>query len=192
MHTTYPAEGRVEIAVDPERPVRFRLELRVPGWCGEARVALGGGAPVHAPGGRYHVLDRTWAPGDSVTLELPMALIALASRPEVTANTGQVGFMRGPVLYCLEEQDAAGLPLERLAAVAEPEEVPLPEGLEVAGGLPGLAVEARELTWPANGPAYAPRAVRGLGRTAEVTLIPWLARGNRESLRWRALLPVGE
>lgn len=192
MHTAYPADGRVEIAVDPERAVRFRLELRVPGWCERARVTIAGGVPTSVPGGGYYVLDRTWAAGDTVTLELPLAPVALASRPEITANTGQVALMRGPVLYCLEKQDAGGLPLERLAITPEVEEAPLPAGLEVAGGLPGLVLEARELSWPADGPAYAPSSIRGLGRSQAVTLVPWLARANRESRRWRALLPVAQ
>jgi len=66
----------------------------------------------------------------------------------------------------------------------------VPAGLEGATGLPALGASAMALDWPGDGPAYAACRTRCTGRRATVTLVPWFARGNRESTRWTALLPV--
>ncbi len=191
MRTDYPADGRVEIAIEPERPARFRLRMRIPRWCRGATVRVAGGEPDAARAAEYHVIDRVWQPGDAVVIDLPMPPGAIMSRPEITCNAGQVAFGRGPVLYCLEEQDARGLALPRIAvpdeAVSEPCEA---APIEVCGGLPVLQVPAGEVEEAAAGPAYRPWRTPTLARVNAVTLIPWFARGNRESRRWRALLPV--
>ena len=50
----------------------------------------------------YLRLQRTWHKGDVVELDLPMPVEAMKAHPKVTANTGRVALMRGPLVYCLE------------------------------------------------------------------------------------------
>ena len=69
-----------ELTVSPERPVEFPLRLRIPAWCRDASVSVGGGPPVSAEGGAYHLVQRTWRPGDVVRLELPMFPTVIASQ----------------------------------------------------------------------------------------------------------------
>src|SRR5439155_9796584 len=93
--TKYPLEGRVKITVNPERPVTFALQFRIPDWVVAAdvrrRTSLGqrGLAPPHVGGyaavmingkvwgeapkpGTILSMNREWRPSDRVTLELPM------------------------------------------------------------------------------------------------------------------------
>src|SRR5207248_288527 len=56
QRTEYPVEGRVELTVDPEKPVTFALKLRIPDWCGVGDAArrglsmAGGSAPTDVGG----------------------------------------------------------------------------------------------------------------------------------------------
>src|SRR5262249_2141303 len=72
QETRYPERDVVTIRVDPDRPSRFALRLRIPSWCEAAAAAVNG---VPSPSGdtragTYLVLDRTWAHGDRVDLRL--------------------------------------------------------------------------------------------------------------------------
>jgi DUF1680 family protein len=94
--TEYPFQGAVRFTLSTPRPVRFPLQFRVPGWATEARLRLG---PedwlIRVPGG-YSVLEREWRDGDTVELELPLAL-----RTE-TRDRGAVALLRGPLLFSLK------------------------------------------------------------------------------------------
>ena len=101
--TSYPFGGSVRITVDlPGRKGRkkaqasFPLHLRIPGWCEGATVCVNG-EPVQTPAaGEIVRLERTWSPGDVVSLALPMA---------VTTSTwfgGSTAVERGPLVYALK------------------------------------------------------------------------------------------
>jgi hypothetical protein len=73
--TAYPFEERIRVAVDPERKAAFPLYFRVPAWCSRPRITVNG-SPVDAaadPKGFARV-SREWAAGDTVELQLPMAV----------------------------------------------------------------------------------------------------------------------
>lgn len=72
QRTGYPFAGSVRIEVEPDAPARFRLRVRVPAWADGATLAVAGGAPAPVAAGAYADIEREWAPGDAVVLELPM------------------------------------------------------------------------------------------------------------------------
>ncbi|AZN42794.1 glycoside hydrolase family 127 protein [Paenibacillus albus] len=105
--TAYPWDGRVTVTVLPEQAGDFTVRLRVPGWCRGYRVSIQGeerreSAAVRTDKG-YIVLNRHWAPGDTVLLELDMPVEVIRSRSEVEANQGRIAIQRGPVVYCAEQ-----------------------------------------------------------------------------------------
>jgi DUF1680 family protein len=106
--THYPWDGKVELAVTPERTGTFVVRLRVPGWCRGYKVKVGGeslfGTDALTERG-YLVLNREWSQGDSIVLELDMPVEVVRARPEVEANRGRLAIQRGPILYCLEQTD---------------------------------------------------------------------------------------
>lgn len=121
--TDYPWDGRVQVKVKPGREHNFALLLRIPGWTGKTPL----------PGQLYHFLDaesqavtvkvngkalaplshskgyvrieRTWKPGDTVHLSLPMRVRVVRSDSKVAANVGRVALQRGPIVYCAENAD---------------------------------------------------------------------------------------
>lgn len=98
--TDYPNSGRVRLQLDPERPVTFTLQLRIPAWAKGSSLAVNG-IPVArvAPGGTFHGLTRRWQAGDRVDLEFPMAWRLVKGRQR---QAGRVAVMRGPLLFGLD------------------------------------------------------------------------------------------
>ncbi|MGP3972270.1 hypothetical protein ACTWQH_32075, partial [Streptomyces sp. 6N223] len=88
------------------------LVLRVPAWAKGATVQVNDGpAEDTAPG--WLRLERTWAPGDRVVLDLPLRPRAVRSHPYLDATRGSLALLRGPLVYCVEQQDA-GAPVDDL------------------------------------------------------------------------------
>ena len=104
--TGYPWDGKIEIYVQAETKSDFDLNLRIPGWCGEFEVAVGGkeiSRPILENG--YVKVKRTWADNEKVILDLSMPVKIVASDPKVEANIGKRAIQRGPLVYCVEEID---------------------------------------------------------------------------------------
>src|SRR5271166_4193576 len=108
----YPWSGDIRIAIDPERPAAFDLKLRIPGWAKGATVAVNG-QPValHLTRG-YATVHRIWSKGDVAALGLPMPAERLFAHPSVRMDVGRVALRRGPLIYCLEEADNPGDPVQ--------------------------------------------------------------------------------
>ncbi|MDX3248730.1 glycoside hydrolase family 127 protein [Streptomyces sp. ME18-1-4] len=110
--TDYPWQGVIGLTVEEvpaDRP--WTLSLRIPQWCGEFRVRCGDttydrtDAPV---GDGWLRLERAWAPGDEVVLEIGMDPRLTTADPRVDAVRGCVAIERGPLVYCLEQIDHPG------------------------------------------------------------------------------------
>ena len=96
--TEYPFGETVELKVSPAKAVRFPLYLRVPNWCESPAVKING-KPVEMQAGplSYISLERTWQPGDRVSLELPMK-VAVRKWPK---NKDAVSLDYGPLTFAL-------------------------------------------------------------------------------------------
>jgi DUF1680 family protein len=99
QETDYPTTGCVTITLDLEKAARFPLKLRIPAWCGNAAAAVNGQAwNGKLEPGTFAEIDRTWQPGEQVTLDLPLAWRVVAGRKR---QSGRAAVMRGPLLYAL-------------------------------------------------------------------------------------------
>jgi DUF1680 family protein len=71
--TDYPFGETVTLRIEAAAPVRFPLMLRIPGWCTTAELRVNSQrAQMRLDPGTFATLDRQFAPGDEVTLKLPM------------------------------------------------------------------------------------------------------------------------
>jgi DUF1680 family protein len=191
----YPWDGDIAIEVAGEG--EFALRLRVPAWCADGATLEVDGRPVDAPvvPGTYAEVRRTWKPGDTVRLRLPMPVRRVEGHPDVAENVGRVALMRGPLLYCLEGVDNPE---------ADPRYVTLPPAAEIAeafrpdllGGVVALTAEAT-VAPPDAGWAdklYRPVAASGEAASparAAVTAIPYYAWANRAAGPMRVWLRSG-
>ena len=126
QRSEYPWDGRVRFRIEPQRPVRFTLHLRVPGWvtghpmpgdlyrysdaspAGMIRVRVNGSMTRVRPENGFLQLERSWRAGDEVELELPMTIRRVFSHDGVAGNRGRVALERGPLVYCFEGADNGG------------------------------------------------------------------------------------
>ncbi|MCW3062072.1 MAG: hypothetical protein JWQ02_3893, partial [Capsulimonas sp.] len=94
--TNYPFEEQIHFTIDLKRAVAFPLSLRIPKWCDEPNVTLNGRSisTPHTKNG-FITLNRTFQPGDKITLTLPMKT-AVSHWPQ-----NGVGLEHGPLVYSL-------------------------------------------------------------------------------------------
>lgn len=99
QEAAYPTSGHVVIHLDPSRPTKFPLQLRIPRWCQKATVAVNG-QPWQEPiaPGEFLSIERQWSEGDRVTLDMPMPWRLVSGRKQ---QSGRAAVMRGPVVFCL-------------------------------------------------------------------------------------------
>lgn len=190
QRTGYPWQGDVELVVEPERPAEFTLFLRIPGWCREVSLTVGG-QPTPARAGEYARLRRKWQPGDRVQLKLSMTPRLVRANPLVAENVGKVAVERGPLVYCLEQVDHPNdsifdLLLDPSAGFSE-EFRP-----DLLGGVVVLKHRGRAWRTPLKDePLYAPwPGPARTTRTAELTLIPYYTFHNRGVTAMRVWIPV--
>lgn len=94
--THYPYDEQIQFRINSSGPVAFPLSLRIPGWCRAPRLTLNGARIDAQPNDKgFVVLRRTFSPGDTLVLTLPMRL-ALSHWPQ-----NGVGIERGPLIYSL-------------------------------------------------------------------------------------------
>lgn len=119
--TTYPWNGHVTIAINPETEADFAVRLRIPAWIKEAPVATDLYTFTDAPGqytvtvnGKkisnkqtdgYVSISRRWKAGDVIEISLPMDVRQVKANDKVEDDRGKLAITRGPIVYCLEGKD---------------------------------------------------------------------------------------
>ena len=154
--TDYPHHGEVRLTLTAVPTGRATVSLRVPAWAVGATASVNGEALLVLPGS-YLEIDRAWAVGDSILLELPLTVRLTAPDPRIVSVRGTVAIERGPLVYCLEEADQpAGAEFGALrvdigaAADAHAERAEILGGtvvVTVPGQLDGAAVTLRAIPY---------------------------------------------
>jgi uncharacterized protein len=105
--SNYPWEENIDFTVDLDQQTEFKLKLRIPGWCRDAKLSINGDSfdiLNHLEKG-YVVIDRKWSNHDKISLILPMPVERMYSNPAVRQNVNHVSIQRGPIVYCIEGTD---------------------------------------------------------------------------------------
>ncbi|EHQ30633.1 glycoside hydrolase family 127 protein [Mucilaginibacter paludis] len=151
--TDYPWNGKIDIAVNPEKAFNFTLRVRIPGWAQEQPVPgdlysfadkvklpviiyINNKPESFVTEKGYAVLKRQWKKGDHVTLQLPMETEKVIANTKVRDDVNRFAFERGPIVYCLEGPDNKDSLVQNIminkSAVASPKyEAGLLKGVEV-------------------------------------------------------------
>jgi hypothetical protein len=154
--TRYPFEERVELALTTPKRVAFPLYLRIPAWCAQPRLSLNGKAlAVTAKGGDLVRIARTWASGDTVVLDLPMAVTL--TRWEKNKNSVSVN--RGPLTYSIRigEDYVRQFPDRKddnWPALEIKPATPWNYGLVLDGANPAAGIEVVKKEFPASGQPF--------------------------------------
>ncbi len=99
LDTTYPIEGAATLRLDELRkPGRFAVALRVPAWATSAAVTVNGKTVQPMRAGGYAIVSRRWKAGDSVAIQLPVALRVEATRDDPDT----IALLRGPLVLAAD------------------------------------------------------------------------------------------
>lgn len=192
VHTDYPWDGEVVLTVENAPEDERAVALRIPWWAADAALSMpaaaGGsaaGTPVVADDG-WAIVRRKFVAGDTLRLTLPMAPRAHGSHPYLDATRGAIAVARGPLVYCVEQQDVDA-PVDDLlltpaavqAATARRQDDHIV--LELAGGV--APAPANELY-----PVITEQTQEAATRAVPVTLAPYFLWGNRQALAMRVWL----
>ncbi len=190
--SNYPWDGRISIDLDLPRSAEFSLNIRVPGWSGNAVLTVNGEKVTAETDAGYMRIEREWKKGDSLCLDLPMEPRLLQSHPKNTANYGKLVVTRGPLVYCLEGIDNPGVDI---FSVALQEDVTFRaeranDVFEGAVKLKGHALLRRDEEWD-----LAPYQPFNAGRETKykpvaITAIPYFAWANRGKNSMITALPL--
>ena len=95
--TNYPFEEKIHFLLKLPESVEFPLYLRIPGWCKEASIKINGKLYTNsAIPGRLVRIERLWASGDNVDINLPMTInLSRGDKDSVVVE-------RGPLVYSLK------------------------------------------------------------------------------------------
>ncbi len=189
QESSYPWEGEIRFTVRSSScPGTVSLGLRIPGWC-RVWSAYVNGEPVSRPTVEkgYLKIASHWQDGDTVCLKLEMPVQLVQAHPKVRADAGKIAVQRGPLVYCIEEQDnGANLSAVSIDPSAQFTAVKGHRLLKNAVVLEGKGVRELETGW--EGTLYRPYCQ---GENAEkevgVKLIPyflWANRGEGEMAVW--------
>ena len=188
--TEYPWDGMMVYTLHASAPVRGELAMRLPGWCPRFRLLVNGEKAEHRLEKGYLILDRTWAEGDVLTLELELRPQLYAASPRVSEDVGKAAVLCGPLVYCAEEADN-GPELHRLSL--DPSAVPAWDRLPgVPGGGKAATVSGwRDRDW-SGGESALYRPWNGPDRErVSIRLIPYYAWANRSPGEMRVWLRMG-
>jgi DUF1680 family protein len=165
--TNYPWDGRISILVHMESPTRFSLRLRSPDWAYTRSVRVNGRNCDTSIVNGWITIARRWMPGDVVDINFPMHIRRISMPMRFAEYHNRVALTRGPIIYCLEEQDVGlnkdlrGAPIIGVndsfqSASLETLYVPEDERFEaeyvpdLLGGATVLKGNVRQLNWRNN------------------------------------------
>ena len=191
--TDYPWSGSIRLKVIPVKPSEFTINLRWPGWSPSFSIQINGN-PIAVPtsAGSFVPISRTWMPGDTISIDMPMQAAPTVANPRVHDDYGRIALQRGPLVYALEQIDQNGAALGDLF-LRSGSPVSVEPRKDLLGGVtilkyPGQVAE-KSL---GEEPLYQPQSVTAnrAKRPATLTFIPYYAVGNREPTPMEVWVPV--
>ncbi|MET7475561.1 beta-L-arabinofuranosidase domain-containing protein [Streptomyces sp. NPDC005648] len=193
--TDYPWHGTIALTVE-ETPANrpWTLSLRIPNWCRDFRVRCGEETYDAAVDDGWLRLERSWAPGDRVVLELAMEPRLTAADPRVDAVRGCVAIERGPLVHCLEQIDHPGGGLDDIV-LDTTRPLAVKHRPDLLGGVTTVVAAGRRRRVPDRGwwpyaSADTVAAPEQDGEPVELTAVPYYAWANREDGSMRVWLPT--
>lgn len=189
--TGYPYDGRVEYRLEPcgnRNPGELTLAVRLPEWArGKIRCSKNGKpfSYEEKDGFAYigHIME-DFTPDDTLVFEFGMEPRRMYPSARISADSGKVAFMCGPLVYCAEGADNPGGVLNlRVKRDAVPR--PLPFSKDELFGVRKLAVAGRRVS--DRGELYSDE--RPDEADCDITLVPYYAWANRGENEMRVWLP---
>lgn len=188
LESDFMSNGCSKLYVDAKEPAEFKINIRIPKYVRKFRFFIDDEPiePVCVKNG-YAVLRRVWS-SSVIRIEFDIVAELVAAHPHVRANAGKVAVVKGPVVYCLEEQDN----FANLASVLVSPDAQLAECFDptLFGGVTTIRFEGMKI----SDSKWGDELYRSADFSVEpvmLTAIPycfWANRGVNEMLVWMKAL----
>ncbi len=116
--TNYPYDGvvfirtKVRMKDENAKATPFILKTRVPGWSG---------LKAEKDGYDSRVVDPSKDATSVFSLDFPCEVVRMIANPNVKDDLERVALQRGPLVYCFEQADNAGVRIDRIVLAKNPE-----------------------------------------------------------------------
>ena len=184
MESQFPWEGSYDLSFDGEEAAEGTLYLRIPEYGQNPRITIDGESIAYTVEKGYAVLRQPWK-NHKVSLRFDMPAQFVRANPRVRADIGKVAVVKGPLVYCLEQQDNG----ENLPGIWVDTKEPLQETFdsELLGGVVKITAKGKRI----QEQEWTGRKLYGTGKVSwketTLTLVPYANWGNRipgEMLVW--------
>lgn len=91
QESNYPADGKIRLQVETDKPETFIVALRIPSWSKHNAVTINGETIEEANPGSYYKINRKWTKGDVITLDLDV-------RGRLVKQDNYAAIIKGPVV----------------------------------------------------------------------------------------------
>ena len=193
--TQYPWEGDIAIKVLQNKAKAFNMMVRIPGWAQNQvvpsdlysfsddilagyEVTVNGQAVKGGLQNGYLVINRNWKKGDVVRVHLDMPVRTVVANHRVSDDRGRIAVERGPLVYCAEWADNAGINPHHLLLARQPQfdvqpaySIQNTEGNGNSFNVAAIKANAQEAAVDADG--------RLVSKDVKVTLSPYYAWNHR-------------
>ena len=166
----FPRQPSTDLTLNMKKRRQFKLLVRQPSWCDGMTVTVNGQSVNTSVDNGYLVIDRQWADGDKVHVDLPMHLYA----ERTPDGKPQYSFLYGPVVLAAktgtDRQDGLFADDSRGGHIAGGPQLPLTQMPAVIGTPDDILthlqpVDRKPLTFTLTG--------LNLPQTPSVTLVPF-------------------
>lgn len=183
LQTTYPKGNQIHYQFAPvSTAMNLTLAVRLPAWSDSTSITRNGNPAEYEVANGYAYLQGSFTDQDDIVVTLDMSAKRVYSSMKVSANSGKVAFMRGPLVYCAEGNDNA----DNVIDLVIDQHSPVTEHPEIEhDGMPTLSVGGWHMH--DNGKLYSFDSPTSM--PCDITLIPYYTWGNRGLHSMRVWMP---
>jgi len=105
VKTNYPWNEGVNISMNMKAETNFEFALRIPDWSINYTIKVNNQEVECKMVDGYAYIIRIWKNDDEINIFFEMPVEIMTANVNVRENIGKVAIMRGPIVYCLEEED---------------------------------------------------------------------------------------
>ncbi|MFL0166489.1 glycoside hydrolase family 127 protein [Candidatus Clostridium helianthi] len=105
IKTNYPWDESIDINLNMKEEAYFEFALRIPEWCRNYEIKVNEERMNFSIIDGYAYINRKWKDADKINILFKMPVEIVRANINVREDMGKVAVMRGPVVYCLEEED---------------------------------------------------------------------------------------
>ncbi len=123
METNYPWGESVKVSFNPEKSMKYKIFMRIPGWSisegvgdlytthtndTEPGITVNGVPISYEIKDGYAIIEREWKKGDWFDIFFPVEPRIIIARKELKQDSNRIAIQRGPIVYCVEGVDNNG------------------------------------------------------------------------------------